>query len=403
MPTNSSPLGEWTELGSIKAAQEYLAKKLNDGQARVEAEAEEFANDSVLRVEEMVNRKLNDYIAIERQVVNQHIQDEGLPAIVHQKVNERLDKMKANSFAVNEPVQTEFRLSVHAARFLEIERAKNNRPRTYGELKESIDAMIETEGVLSGDMDVRAIGKTTVENYFLFLRRNSGIVPNQQKKRWGFFKRLVRFLWQSELIDLPKNLDSSQFVFKVALAKIDEYSPAEIKAALSVLPDRLKLYAMLALNCGMLNVDMGNLLKIEVDLKAGRIKRKRVKTSEEKDVPEVDYKLWPATLKLLKQGYSDHATLALTSKTGTKLHEHWIGDDGKEHEKDLIGQQWKKGTVDQKGKKFPDVIPLKAFRSIGSTIIGGHREYGRYTGHYLGHSPKSIADKHYVAHEPRIV
>ena len=105
------PEEQWTEPGSIKAAQEFLAKKLNDGQARVEAEAEEFANDSVLRVEEMVNQELNDYIAMERQVVNQHIQDEGLPAIVHQKVNERLDKMKANSFAVGEPVQTEFRLS----------------------------------------------------------------------------------------------------------------------------------------------------------------------------------------------------------------------------------------------------------------------------------------------------
>jgi len=123
--------------------------------------------------------------------------------------------------------------------------------------------------------------------------------------------------------------------------------------------------------------------------------RKRTKTSEEKDVPEVNYKLWPQTLKLLKKHFSTHETLTLTSKTGSKLWTNWIGEDGKEHEKNLIGLQWKKAQY-VKGKKIKDAIPLKAFRSIGSTIIGDHREYGRYYSHYLGHSPKSIADKHYV-------
>jgi len=41
---------------------------------------------------------------------------------------------------------------------------------------------------------------------------------------------------------------------------------------------------------------------------------------------------------------------------------------------------------------------LKDFRSIGATIIGDEKEkgWGRYVGHYLGHSPKTLADIHYT-------
>ena len=47
-------------------------------------------------------------------------------------------------------------------------------------------------------------------------------------------------------------------------------------------------------------------------------------------------------------------------------------------------------------------IPLKAFRSIAATLLESHETYGRYKGHFLGHSPKSIADKHYAAPSPEL-
>jgi len=40
---------------------------------------------------------------------------------------------------------------------------------------------------------------------------------------------------------------------------------------------------------------------------------------------------------------------------------------------------------------------VKNFRSIAATLIESHESYGRYKTHFLGQSPKSIADKHYAA------
>lgn len=412
------PESEWTEVGSIKAAAEWMDAKLNaqpalDPLNQQLADILDRTTPDDLRRLAVQGAEARRILAILDSASVDGQKPTAMPVaeLATLPIPERVittalaadnpfyttddnpDELARIGRTLAKPkVETCFTLKHHAARFLELELAKNNRPRTYGELSESIDAMLNTvyKGsiALSSEMDVRTIDKTTVENYFLFLRHKSGKVPAQQKKQWGFFKRLVRYIWEAELIDLPKNLDSNSLTFKVTPQKIKKYDKQEIVALLKRLPDRLKLYALLALNCGMLSVDIGNLLKEEVDLKRGRITRKRTKTSDDQNVPEVDYKLWPSTLKLLRQLISDHDTLALTSKTGTKLWEHWIGEDGKEHEKNLISLQWKKA----KSK-----LPLKAFRSIGATIIGDHKEYGRYYSHYLGHSPKSIGDKHYVS------
>ena len=40
---------------------------------------------------------------------------------------------------------------------------------------------------------------------------------------------------------------------------------------------------------------------------------------------------------------------------------------------------------------------LKQYRSIAATALESHAEYGRFVSYFLGHSPKSIKDKHYAA------
>jgi integrase len=299
----------------------------------------------------------------------------------------------ASSVVMSSPAAPQtYALEPNSKRFLELERAKNNKPRTYGELSESITAIIRTtfkgQAILAPTMDVRKIDKTTVENIYLFLRNESKREPAQQKKQFGFFKRLIRYLWQSDLIELPKNLDAENFVFNVTAKKVKEYDKAEINALLTGLPDRLKLYALLGLNCGMLTIDIGSLRKDEMDMESGRIRRKRTKTEGEKNVPEVDYQLWPITFKLLKKCLSADPVLALTTKNGKPLVTYWIDADGKEKEKNMVRQQWKRAQTE---------IPHKAFRSIGATVLGAETPYRFAVPHYLGHSPKSIADKSYVA------
>ena len=82
-------------------------------------------------------------------------------------------------------------------------------------------------------------------------------------------------------------------------------------------------------------------------------------------MPVVDYPLWPDTLALLKECLSSHDTLALTTKNGMPLVEYWLDEAGKEKEKNMVRQQWKRA-----GTK----LPHKAFRSIGSTLIGAKHD-----------------------------
>ena len=39
----------------------------------------------------------------------------------------------------------------------------------------------------------------------------------------------------------------------------------------------------------------------------------------------------------------------------------------------------------------------QAYRSIAATALESHAEFGRFVSYFLGHSPKSIKDKHYAA------
>jgi hypothetical protein len=127
-----------------------------------------------------------------------------------------------------------------------------------------------------------------------------------------------------------------------------------------------------------------------VDLQKGRLVHKRIKTHDQINVPTVEYKLWPETLDLLGKFRSDHPDLFLVSKKGTPLVSTVYDTDGEAHLKDMVVQQWRRYAAGQP-------IKLKNFRSIGATLLEEHAVYGRYASHFLGHSPRTVAGKHYVA------
>jgi hypothetical protein len=265
----------------------------------------------------------------------------------------------------------------HAEKWLDTLRGEM-KPRSYKELKEFARPLANEP--LGDEMDVSALTADKCEAVFLALK-NSALTPATKAKRWGFFRRFVRYLYGRELIDLPRNLDS--LAFRVRPRAVKRYDLPAVRTVPKRLPDRLRLYALLAINCGMTNCDIGCLTKDMVDLGGATLTRKRVKTEDQADVPTVTYALWPETVALLRQEWSTHPTYALTSARNTPLWESRY-DDG---EKDLIVKAWK--------KEAPG-IPLKAFRSIASAVMEGHPHYGRYVSHFLGHSPKSLRDRHYT-------
>ncbi len=304
-------------------------------------------------------------------------------------IREDIDSVNGVSPAV---VLGNFTCEVQSKRFLEIEKLRGKAPGTFGDLAYYLGRILtDASPTLSPTLDVRAINETTVTGFYAWLRNStqSAIV---QKKLWGYFRRFIKFLWAEGLTVLPRNLDSRLFSFGTTTKKIKTYPVEEVREMLSSLPPRVKLYALLALNCGMYGQDISELKHQEYN--DGRITRKRSKTKNQTGVPEVCYVLWPETRQLLESYPSTHPVYVLTSKTGTPLYDSRIEGD-KRVKSDLIGQQFRRGRGEGRANK--PLIPLKALRSISATLLESHPTYGRYKSHFLGHSPKSRADRHYSA------
>ena len=139
-----------------------------------------------------------------------------------------------------------------------------------------------------GNFDVRKVDEGFVTTAYLKITKQWQ--PLTQRKVWRIFQRLVRHLYSHRFIDLPRNLEDPHFDFRVVKKKVKRYPKKLVQAELASLTPRLKLYAMLGLNCGMTEVDIGSLSWEQLDQNKWRIIRKRTKTEDVEDVPEVNYK-----------------------------------------------------------------------------------------------------------------
>ena len=77
-----------------------------------------------------------------------------------------------------------------------------------------------------------------------------------KKKYWDTFRAFITDAAQNGWMNLPANLRSKRLVFEVKLKQKTLPDLDDMRVFLNSLDDRLKLYAMLALNCGMNNIDI---------------------------------------------------------------------------------------------------------------------------------------------------
>lgn len=112
------------------------------------------------------------------------------------------------------------------------------------------------------------------------------------------------------MIELPRNLDEHRIT--VSPKAIPTWSVEEAKRAVDAATGQLRLHLMLMINCGMTHIDISDLQDPEVDWESGRITRKRSKERNEKNVPTVQYLIWPQTLDLLRRYRSGGKTVLLT-------------------------------------------------------------------------------------------
>jgi integrase len=238
-----------------------------------------------------------------------------------------------------------------------------------------------------------------VYTHFLNLIGDGRIARETAKTRWGLFRGLVRFAWSMRLIELPRNLDYKSI--ETPPKAVPTWPIQDVRAALAASSGQLRLHLLLMLNCGMYQKDISDLQDHEVGWTEGTITRKRSKTGHEKNTPVVTYRLWPDTLACLKQYRSGGKTVLLTGDGRP-----WVRaepqPDGKIRQSDGIARNYRRLVASHNEKNPKNKLaarPLKELRKTSASLLYGHSDYGRLANHFLGNSPRGIAEKNYL--DPR--
>jgi integrase len=236
---------------------------------------------------------------------------------------------------------------------------------------------------------LKEIDESSWEDYFCFIKQKDW--SNSYKSRvLNSGKMFLNYLYEKKLVDLPRNLMSRVLKFKVSKQKINSTTPEIIQKLFLNANNQLKLHILLMANCGMISQDISDLQDSEVDWTNGTITRKRSKTKDHENVPEVCYKLWSETFELLKKYRSGTETVLLT-KSG----QPWI-------KRSITLKEYKNSNSIASNFKALCVklnikgVTTKQIRTTSSCTLAKHREFKFYTQYFLGQSPNGTTDSHYV-------
>jgi integrase len=249
---------------------------------------------------------------------------------------------------------------------------------------------------LGPDSDVAGIDADNWDRFYLWLLSSERLT--EKGKSWATAYRrdvfnvaraFVRWLWEKKVIELPRNIDQ-KFKAGPAAKAVTTWTPDEFKAAVQEAPGKLKLAILLMANIGATQQVVADLQDAEVDWLKGRITRKRSKTAGHENVPTLEYLLWPETFRLLKQ-YRSGGELVLLTEGGQPYVRTELRADGRLSKADGFASHW----VHVK-KRLDFHRPLKELRKLGATLLASHEVYGRFQAYFLGHSPRTVADRNYV-------
>jgi integrase len=295
----------------------------------------------------------------------------------------------------------------HADHFISLKRCdvpESLSPGRWDVLARSVRAFRDWIGP---ETPVSKIGAQALQRFRTFLleltklpKGDGGIGRKTANDRLKDVRQFLRWCWETNVIDeLPRNINSRDLTIHYEIPKIVTFTFDEVRNLLEGADDRMRLFLLLAMNCAMLPQDISELGQDEVDWKTGRVQRKRSKTrrhgsaNENGSTPVVDYQLWEQTFVLLKKFRSDDKKRVLLNANGHPLKQSSIGDDGKINNTSNVAKQYER-LRQRLGVQNPK--PFKTFRATGASKLEEHDIHGRYAQYYLGQSPRSVADKHYV-------
>lgn len=274
-------------------------------------------------------------------------------------------------------------------------RAKANEISTdrYGAYRYAIKYFLKWAGEDKPVADINADLCEAYHNHLLDLIGQDKCSRRYAKARLDALKQLVRWLFDRDLIPMPKNVANDKALrIKLDKAKPESYPIPDIKTLLSdpATSERTKLYVLLALNTGAYPSDIADLQADEVDLKRGRITRKRSKTKDCPNVPTVSYKLWPKTLGLMKK-YGQRDGVFLLNEDGKPLQSKYVDGD-KAVKICNITSAYKRaaGRLSLTGC-------LAQLRKTSANLLFNNEQFKSLHTLFLGHSPRSVAEQFYVA------
>jgi integrase len=300
-----------------------------------------------------------------------------------------------------EPAPADKAVEAHAERWLQKLQAKVNAGRmTAARCANNRTCLVALKNYLGPQSDVTGIDAQTLEGFYLHCL--SQIAARRQdkagKQGWSVAyardvfavaRAFIRWLWESGTIELPKNIDSRSFDFGSNGQAVQTWAVEEFQKIVTAAPGKLKLAILLMANCGMTQADVSDLLDSEVDWASGRITRKRSKTKGEANVPTVCYLLWPVTFDLLKKYRSGRERVLLT-EGGEPYVRTRLNDKGR-----LVKADGFASNYAHVQRRLGLYRPLKQLRKLGASLLSSHKDYGRFVSYFLGHSPRTVADRHY--------
>jgi integrase len=235
--------------------------------------------------------------------------------------------------------------------------------------------------------DVKSIDAGTLDSFYTYCCERIKEREHDSTKGWSIDwaqdvfragRRFIHWLVDTEKINPPRNL-TRPYRFNSVPAEPNPWSVEEVKTVLGLAKGRLRLYMLLALNCGYGAKDIADLRPDEVDLNAGIIDRYRSKTKKCKSRRKLAFVLWPSTLELLRE-HAGQGERLLTAEDGTPLR----GDK----RRDVIASNFENFRERHIRKALPGFDhSFYELRKTSATLIGDKfgQEYARY---FLNHSPR---------------
>jgi integrase len=261
------------------------------------------------------------------------------------------------------------------------------KPKTHLEVSAYLKRTLGT-ALWASETSVESVDEQTVARHYNWLIQQK-FSPGRHNKVLSFFRRFVKWLYTDAMLEkLPRNLYSEPHRKKVVHKKVKTFD--NVRPTIDGLPMPYRLWALLGVNTGMTNADLGQTTWEQIDQDKWTLTRRRAKTGDDENTPTVCYELWPETVDALKQ-LPTWKGLLFTTEKGTSMYNTFYREDGSVGVKDLFGTYWKRNF----DPKPP--IPLCKFRSIGTTMLLKSELFRQYGDYFLGHAPKTDIEKSYGA------